>query len=113
MFVTRFHELFRDIEEKDGPNTLLLSGTSWLPHSSRWHIHVPLHGILDPSSTTQNAIALSTFAYLPQAGKDGNPIRISGPSEKLEPVQQLIEMLHPLLQKELTSLQNLGQTDPT
>ena len=113
VFVTRFHELFRDIEEKDGPNTLLLSGTSWLPHSSRWHIHVPLHGILDPSSTTQNAIALSTFAYLPQAGKDGNPIRISGPSEKLEPVQQLIEMLHPLLQKELTSLQNLGQTDPT
>jgi hypothetical protein len=112
VFVTRFHELFRDIEEKDGPNTLLLSGTSWLPHSSRWHVHVPLYGILDPSSATQNAIALSTFKYLPQIGKNGKPIRISGPSEKLEPVQQLIEMLHPLLQQELISLQELGQTDP-
>src|SRR6266536_1077582 len=113
MFVTRFHELFRDIEEKDGPNTLLLSGTSWLPNSSRWHVDVPLHGILDPSPTTQNAIALSTFEYLPQTGKDGNPIRISGPSEKLEPVQQLMETLRSLLQIELATLQNLSQTDPT
>jgi len=112
VFVTRFHELFRDIEEKDGPNTLLLSGTSWLPHSSRWHVHVPVHGILDTSPVTQKAIALSTFKYLPQMGKDGKPIRISGPSEKLAPVQQLMEMLHPLLQQELLSLQNLGQTDP-
>jgi hypothetical protein len=112
VFITRFHELFRDIEEKDGPNTLLLSGTSWLPHSSRWHVNVPLHGILDPSPTTQNAIALSTFEYIPQIGRDGNPIRISGPSEKLEPVQQLMEMLGSLLQRELASLQNLSQTNP-
>ena len=108
-FVTHFHELFRDIEEKDGPNTLLLSGTSWLRHSSRWHVHVPVQGILASSPATQNAIALSTFRYLPQMGKDGKPIRISGPSEKLEPIQQLMEMLHPILKQELYLFRSSGK----
>ena len=51
-----FHELFSDLDGRRGPNVLSLSGTSWLSHSSQWHITIPPQGLLDPSIEAQEAI---------------------------------------------------------
>jgi hypothetical protein len=37
-YFLHFHELFSDLDSRSGPNVLSLSGTSWMPHSSRWQI---------------------------------------------------------------------------
>ncbi len=118
-----FHELFSALDGKPGPNVLALSGTSWLPHSSRWHIDVPPQGILDPSEDAQEAIKQSKFFYIPQykigKKKKLEPIRISGESDKLQPMKDLVRALaserngqESLLKEELANLQHLGQQNP-
>jgi hypothetical protein len=61
-----FHKLFSALDYKRGPNVLSLSGTSWLPYSSRWHIDIPPQGILEPPEAAQKEIEQSTFSYIPQ-----------------------------------------------
>ncbi len=121
-YFLHFHELFSDLDHRRGPNVLSLSGTSWLPHSSHWHITSPPQGILDPSIEAQKAIAKSTFSYIPQYAwkkKVFKPIRISGTPEKLQPVKDMIRALATSrsgrkapLQEELDHLQKLAQEEP-
>ena len=121
-YFLHFHELFSDLDCRRGPNVLSLSGTSWLPHSSHWHITNPLQGILDPSTEAQQAIAQSTFFYIPQYAwkkKAFKPIRISGVPEKLQPVKDMIRVLatnrsgrKAPLQEELDQLRQLAQEEP-
>lgn len=125
-YTMHFHELFSALDRKPGPNVLALSGTSWLPHSSRWHIDVPPQGILESSEDAQEAIRQSKFFYIPQykpykIGKKKalKPIRISGEPDKLLPMKDLIRALSSdrngqksPLREELANLQRLGQQNP-
>lgn len=80
-FVMNFHRLRAEIDERPGPNVLALSGTSWMPRSSRWHFNIPPIGVLEPEPREQDAIASSEFFYLPQyepARNGTRPIRVSG-----------------------------------
>jgi hypothetical protein len=96
-YVTHFHELFTALDGRRGPHVLALSGTSWLPHSARWHISVAPQGMLDPSAEAQQAIKKSTFTYLPQFVDDKKlgkkPIRVSGITEKLQPIKDIVTSL--------------------
>jgi hypothetical protein len=117
-----FHKLFTDLDGRRGPNVLALSGTSWLPHSSRWHIDISLQGILDPSPEAQRAIEQSKFFYSPQyiSKKNGlEPIRISGKTEKLVPIKNMLRAIagnqnnqRASLKSELEWLRELGQQEP-
>jgi len=122
-YTMHFHELFSALDGRRGPNVLALSGTSWLPHSSRWHIDIPPQGILEPPEEAQKAIEQSKFFYIPQKkiGKDKKlePIRISGKPDKLQPIKDVIKALassrhgqQSLLRKELANLERLGQENP-
>jgi hypothetical protein len=61
-----FHKLFSELDYQPGPNVLALSGTSWLPHSSRWHIDIAPQGILEPLQEVQEAIRERVFSFIPQ-----------------------------------------------
>ncbi len=118
-----FHKLFTDLDGRRGPNVLAFSGTSWLPHSSRWHIDVSPQGILDPSAEAKQAIAQSKFFYSPQYTRNKKnelePIRISGITNKLPPIKDMMRALASnqnkqgaSLQEELEWLRKLGQQIP-
>lgn len=139
-----FHKLFSELDYKSGPNVLSLSGTSWLPHSSRWHIDIPPQGILEPPKEAQEAIKESVFSFIPQyklaepsslkgklrAKKDQMdstddekevlvPIFISGVTQKMQPIKDLIRALatgqngqKSPLREELAGLQNLSRSNP-
>ncbi|HYU73593.1 MAG TPA: hypothetical protein VEL31_13005, partial [Ktedonobacteraceae bacterium] len=122
-YTMHFHELFTDLDGRRGPNVLALSGTSWLPHSSRWHIDIPPQGVLDPSPEAQQAISQSKFFYRPQFVRDKKnalkPVRISGISDKFQSVKDVIRALSSSqnqqkapLREELECLQTLAQQEP-
>jgi hypothetical protein len=94
-YVLNFHRLFTDLTGRRGPNTLALSGTSYLPHSTRFHLGPP-DGMLMPTASAQDAIAQSEFAYLPQRDRTGRPIRISGPPQA-QKAALLETLVHTLL----------------
>jgi hypothetical protein len=129
-YTMNFHKLFSELDYKRGPNVLSLSGTSWLPHSSRWHIDIPPQGILEPPEEAQKAIEQSTFSYIPQyrlvdskntlkekmRKKKGQadqiddekevlePIFISGITKKMQPIKEMV--------RALASDQKNGQKSP-
>ncbi|HEY4036525.1 MAG TPA: hypothetical protein VGL94_21435 [Ktedonobacteraceae bacterium] len=113
-----FHKLFTELDQKRGPNVLSLSGTSWLPNSSHWHIDIPPQGILELPQDAQEAIKQSVFSYIPQyryvdkntqkrrlrdkkSQEDQSddkqempePIFISGEPKKMQPVKELMKAL--------------------
>jgi len=62
-----------------GPNTLLLSGTSWAGTSPKFHVQVPVAGILRAPDHEVEAIRQSRFSYKPvNDEKTARPIRVSG-----------------------------------
>ncbi|WP_152553655.1 pPIWI_RE_Z domain-containing protein [Saccharopolyspora rectivirgula] len=72
------HELFFTDADR-GPNVLLLSGTSWAGKSARYHIDVPVTGILSPPEQELDAISKSRFEFFPLfSGDHSSPIRVSG-----------------------------------
>ncbi|MDJ0600402.1 MAG: hypothetical protein QNJ37_16375 [Crocosphaera sp.] len=75
-YVLNFHRLLTDYDGLKGPNVLALSGTSYLPDSTTFHVSDP-QGVLMPEITAQEAISQSKFAFLPQFKDNNNPIRVS------------------------------------
>jgi hypothetical protein len=72
------HELFC-ADSANGPNVLLLSGTSWAGTSARYHIDVPVSGILTPPVKELEAVRASRFQFLPvYIGDRSTPVRVSG-----------------------------------
>jgi hypothetical protein len=117
-YTMSFHKLFSELDYKPGPNVLSLSGTSWLPHSSRWHIAIAPQGILEPPKEAREAIKESLFSFIPQykpAEKSSlkrklqekrvqvdktddekevlEPIFISGVTQKMRPIKDLMRAL--------------------
>ena len=111
VFLTQFHQLRTAIDEQPGPHVLALSGTSWLPHSSLWHIDVPPVGVLEPDDDVKSAISSSTFTFLPQyeevKGQE-EPIFVSGTKTMLQNLQRIARSLvsekHPYLRQELENI---------
>jgi hypothetical protein len=72
------HDLFR-ADSDHGPSVLLLSGTSWAGTSPRYHLGVPVTGVLRPRSEEIEAIRASRFEFLPLfTGDTATPLRVSG-----------------------------------
>ncbi|GHO96588.1 hypothetical protein KSF_066360 [Reticulibacter mediterranei] len=114
-FLTHFHQLCTAIDGRDGPHVLTLSGTSWLPHSSLWHIDVPSMGVLEPNKEAKRAIANSTFTFLPQYEEvDGQekPIFVSGTKLMLQNLQKVARSLARGQQDHLRkALQNIREKE--
>jgi hypothetical protein len=73
----RLHELF-DFDGIPGPNVLLLSGTSWAGSSPNYDVQVPVGGILRAPDREVEAVARSTFRFLPQSDAQQQAIKVSG-----------------------------------
>jgi hypothetical protein len=99
-YISHFHELRTALDGLPGPHVLAMSGTSWLPDSSRWHFEeyqqLP-QGILESTPDTVKAIQQSRFKFLPQYEQDveGNllPLRVSGDSDKQGQIRKVIKKL--------------------
>ena len=116
-YVLNFHRLLTDFDGRRGPNVIALSGTSYLPHSTRFHIGEP-QGVLMPESEASKAIAKSHFKFLPQYDRPNEPIRISGKPER-QKMGLFKDMVRSLvgnhgtgdLGQELRELKLLGESD--
>jgi hypothetical protein len=120
-FVMNFHRLRQASDDYPGPNVLALSGTSWLPASTRWHFDVPPQGVLEANIAAQTAISSSTFTFLPQfeivdKHKPEEPIFVSGNYFKEDELRKIVRELADSrtgqLHTELEDLEKLAKQDP-
>ncbi|MDZ8186638.1 MAG: hypothetical protein RMX96_17535 [Nostoc sp. ChiSLP02] len=116
-YILNFHRLLTDFNGQRGPNVLALSGTSYLPDSTSFHVGKP-QGVLMPEPEAREAIAQSSFKFLPQITQKNKPLRISGSPErqKMGLFQEIARSLvgssgtgH--LGQELKELKRLGEND--
>lgn len=84
------------VDNRPGPNVLLMSATSWAGNSSRYHLHTQVDAILRPHEHEIAAIKKSTFSklFLYPPGVT-TALRLSGTDPRERP-QQLEQMLHQL-----------------
>jgi pPIWI RE three-gene island domain Z len=119
-YVLNFHRLLTDFDGRRGANVLALSGTSYLPDSTTFHVSDP-QGVLMPEASAQEAIKQSQFKFIPQFDDRNKPLRMSGnlSNKKIAypKFQELAKLLvgtegsnHLIL--ELQALKELGKTDP-
>jgi hypothetical protein len=128
-YLLDYHQLYKDIDGKSGPHVLALSGTSYLPDSTRFHVDLPPIGVLMPD---ENAVAALSGGLMPRLGYEiggsvfslriqtnhkGKPIFFSGNPRK---TQSILEMAAALVRgddggelgAELRDLIQLGITEP-
>ncbi len=82
--LTNLHDMFRNLDGAAGPHVILLSGSSWAPGSSTYHVQATVDGVLLPPDTMVEAISKSSsyFSYALDE-RSRLPIRISGTSGEL------------------------------
>jgi hypothetical protein len=118
-YVLNFHRLLTDFDGRRGANVLALSGTSYLPDSTTFHVSDP-QGVLMPEASAQEAIKQSQFKFIPQFDDRNKPMRMSGnlSNKKIAypKFQELAKLLvtnegsnHLIL--ELQALKELGKAD--
>jgi hypothetical protein len=95
-YVLHYHELFADLTGERGPNVLAMSGTSYLPASTTFHVSRPQALLLPPPEATA-AIAQSKFAFLPQRDATDKGIRISGGGRQVETPGRITELIKGLV----------------
>ncbi|MGL5880885.1 MAG: hypothetical protein ACRC2V_24350 [Xenococcaceae cyanobacterium] len=119
-YVLNFHRLLTDFDGLKGANVLALSGTSYLPDSTTFHVGDP-QGVLKPEITAQEAISKSKFEFLPQFDDKNKPIRVSGNlSDKRKARDKLTQVAKSLVTQsgsnqivsELKTLKELGEKEP-
>ena len=118
IYVQQYHQLLEALD-LFGPHVVALSGTSWLPDSTRWNFAVEPTGIMKIDDETATIIREgSQFAFIPQytTDKEGSsqPILVSGSADIDRSVQQLAQSLLATgqIQKELDKLSELGRENP-
>jgi hypothetical protein len=81
------------VDDRPGPNVLLMSATSWAGTSSRYHLHAPVDAVLRPHDSEIEAIKQTTFRmeFLFAPGSQ-TALRLSGTTPAERP-QQLKQML--------------------
>ncbi|MEG4250286.1 pPIWI_RE_Z domain-containing protein [Microcoleus sp. Pol10D4] len=119
-YVLNYHRLLTDFDGRRGPNVLALSGTSYLPDSTTFHVGDP-QGVLMPEASAQKAIAQSEFKFIPQFDDKNKPMRVSGNlSNKKQANAKFTQIAKSLvtasgsnhLIEELQKLKELGDNDP-
>lgn len=117
-YILNFHRLLTDFNGQRGPNVLALSGTSYLPDSTCFHVGNP-QGVLLPEQEATEAIAKSCFCFLPQFDSHNEPIRISGKpeSQKMGLFKAIARSLvgsngTGYLGQKLRELKQLGESEP-
>ena len=119
-YILNFHRLLTDFDGLRGANVLALSGTSYLPNSTTFHVGNP-QGVLMPEEKAKKAIAQSKFEFLPQFDDKNKPIRVSGNlSNKVQARAKLTEVAKSLVTQsrsnqiisELKTLKKLGESQP-
>lgn len=117
-YVLNFHRLREQLEGRIGPNVLVMSGTSYLPHSTRWHVGTP-DGVIKRVDEHGNAAIEAAlldencwFDFRPMQTPKGKPIRISGIQDKRKAVRALTNALldSGTLVAELNDLHALNDT---
>lgn len=88
-YLLNFHRLREDIEGTAGPHVLALSGTSYLPDSTNFHVTLPPDGILMAPEHTEDAIRESRFIWRPFTDRRGKPIFVSGREDSVHQLQLL------------------------
>lgn len=75
----------------NGPNVLLMSGTSWAGTSTRAHVVAPVRAVLKPQPEAMRSIGDTVFRTEFMYNDAGQPIRVSGEDqEKREDVLRLL-----------------------
>lgn len=117
-YVTGFNALRNDIEGRQGPHVLAMSGTSFLPGSSLWHFNVPPTGVLEATAEAKQALEASSFAFAPCEHKQ-KPIVVSGEEDKRTPLLHMARALVKgerggggRLARELATLEQLAADRP-
>lgn len=113
-FLLHYHDLLA-LLNLPGPHTLALSGTSWLPPSTQWHVDIPIQGVLQAPKVERERVRKdSQFAFRPQYDHEGQPIRISRVEDKPEAVIALAQAMRRSgeLEHELRVLADLAQQHP-
>jgi len=79
--LTNLHNVYRSLDEAAGPHVILLSGSSWAPGSSSYHVLAPVNGVLLPPEEVVTAISTSiaSFDYALEP-TSRLPISVSGSS---------------------------------
>lgn len=118
-YLLNFHCLRQDFDGESGPHVLALSGTSYLPDSTAFHVSIPPAGILLPSHQTEQAIKDSRFIWRPFTNESDKPIKISGAGNKEEQLRQLVRAMLAdggvpggMFGRELEWLETQGQAHP-
>ena len=114
--LTNLPDMFKWIDDIEGPNVLLLSGSSWAPGSSSYHVHAPVDGVLLPPKEVVDSIEKSEasfdYALDPYNHK---PIRVSGGrgEQRIENLEGILRYLtdktngsNSLLETELDDLES-------
>jgi len=89
-----FSKLREAVEGRSGAHVLALSGTSYLPGSTEFHVDIPPSAVLVPNPKSSAAIAESHFEFLPQKDSQGKAIKVSGAgSEMLMNLRNIVKRL--------------------
>lgn len=79
--LTNLHNIYRSLDEAAGPHVILLSGSSWAPGSSSYHVLAPVDGVLLPPKEVVKAISTSTASFDYALSPTSRvPISVSGSS---------------------------------
>ena len=82
--LTNMHDMFKHLDGASGPHVVLLSGSSWAPGSSVYHVQAAVNGVLLPPDEVVEAISSSTASFDYALDQHSRlPIRISGSSGDL------------------------------
>lgn len=106
-----FHDLFLATDGIRGPQTLLLSGTSWSPSSPFFHVHVDPQGILDTNSEEKH---VTDWFFKPVTTPKGIYVSISGAfgdqrDEQLQTAARLIARPDQTISQVLTEIMHREQ----
>lgn len=86
------------VDDRPGPNVLLMSATSWAGTSTRYHVHAPVDAVLRPHDDEVTAILDTTmrtqFLYWPGTTPP-KPLRLSGsgPDDREKVLEQMLNQL--------------------
>jgi len=105
-YVLNYHRLRTDLDGKRGPNVLAMSGTSYLPDSSRFNLQTSPNGVLLPNDQIKEGLQCSEFKFKPFYSNKGRPINVSGVKRKLAALRNLVDAM---IAKDITNGGFLGQ----
>lgn len=86
------------VDDRPGPNVLLMSATSWAGTSTRYHVHAPVDAVLRPHHDEVAAILNTTmrtqFLYWPGTSPP-KPLKLSGsgPEDREKVLEQMLNQL--------------------